>query len=560
MKKNFFLLVFFVILASIGFSQILYKLQINGSPSCAFKTDNDETIVGISSISHMKLIKINKDGIIIDSMIFDDTSMLVRNIIKTEQPDHYLALASRSESNIHSIVICKFNDNFNILWEKTIDVAVQGSIHSIGGQFLDGYYYIYISQSPTENEDHFYKINTEGEVVDSAIHQEHYNLRFMTHIPNTDSFIINKHDTDLNLDVINTDLEKDTSFRYAITDVLFPNLKFINDTIFVTSGMGTEGYGYNYQDRIVIKATNFNEILGNIYAPFEMTVFGTEGIGGYPWYPACRVGERESLAMHDDYFFFAGTGLFNNSYGPPYDTTDNFIMIYAFDHNLDSLWAMHLGYDAYYHTWYIVPTVDGGCVVVARRYDWRVSGNIETYIVRIEKPDFPIKPSIPQNVQVTQEENELKVFVTWEVVMENNVEGYNVYRNDEKLNLDIIPETEYWNNVPSIGNYCYQVTAVVKENESEKSEPACINVTIVGISETGKNALFILFPNPGNNQFLLQTELVNFTLQLYDLQGQLLLTQQNRKEVNTEELPSGCYIYRVISDNGEAMNGKWVKE
>ena len=80
------------------------------------------------------------------------------------------------------------------------------------------------------------------------------------------------------------------------------------------------------------------------------------------------------------------------------------------------------------------------------------------------------------------------------------------------------------------------------------------------ISEAEKSKpLVTIFPNPGNNQFLIQTELVNFTLQLYDLQGQLLLTQHNRKEVNTEKLPSGCYIYRVIADSGEAMHGKWVK-
>jgi hypothetical protein len=68
-----------------------------------------------------------------------------------------------------------------------------------------------------------------------------------------------------------------------------------------------------------------------------------------------------------------------------------------------------------------------------------------------------------------------------------------------------------------------------------------------------------VFSNPGDNCFLVQTELSRFTLQLYDLQGQLLLTQQNRKEVDTEKLPSGCYLYRIITEDGKATNGKWVK-
>ena len=47
----------------------------------------------------------------------------------------------------------------------------------------------------------------------------------------------------------------------------------------------------------------------------KKTVFGVDGIVGSLWYPGCRTGERQALAMHDNYFFFAGTGLFNNSMG-----------------------------------------------------------------------------------------------------------------------------------------------------------------------------------------------------------------------------------------------------
>jgi hypothetical protein len=173
--------------------------------------------------------------------------------------------------------------------------------------------------------------------------------------------------------------------------------------------------------------------------------------------------------MHPDYFFVGGYAF--NTF-PMYPEFDNFIMAYAFNYDLDSLWATNIGNDAYYVLYYVSPTPDGGCVLAASRYDWRKGDEKRNaFIAKIPKPDFT---SIPQ---------------------------------------------------------------------IEKPKP-----------------LVTVFPNPGDNQFLIQTELARFNMQLYDLQGQLLLTQQNCKEVNTEKLPSGCYLYRIIAETGEATSGKWVKK
>jgi len=88
-----------------------------------------------------------------------------------------------------------------------------------------------------------------------------------------------------------------------------------------------------------------------------------------------------------------------------------------------------------------------------------------------------------------------------------------------------------------------------------------VNTKKGAVSKARQPSFFVtIYPNPGSHHFLIQTELSRFTLQLYDLQGQLLLTQQNRKEVDTEKLPSGCYIYRIIAENGMATSGKWVKK
>ncbi|MDR2970756.1 MAG: T9SS type A sorting domain-containing protein [Bacteroidales bacterium] len=570
MKKYLLLLVCCIFLASTGFSQVLYELTIKQGenfPSCVFNTDNDETIVGLfEHYEFCKLIKINKDGFIVDSLVFDMEDYIVIdvvNIIKAEQPHHYLALMIKNEGTLYNpkyhIVVFEFDDNFNILWEKTIDV-IEGPVYAVGGEFWDGYYYIFMGQSPLENEAHFYKLNTEGEVVHSAIHQDHYLTRFMTHIPNTNSFIFNKGEDDLNLDIINTDLEIEINFRYATGYVIFPNLEFINDSIFITSGMGATGYwgGHweDYSERIVIRATNLNEILENMYAPFQTTVFGEEGVGGYPWYPGCRMAERQSLAMHDDYFFFAGTGLFNNSAGPPYDKTDNFIMIYVFDHNLDSLWAMHLGYDAYYHTWSVAPTIDGGCVVVARRYDWHDSENIETYIVRIAKPDFPQPCNPVTEVSATIESDCKSATVTWTTV--DNAKEYKIFRDD--IELGVITASPYIDefDFEDETTYTWGIVAICESGESEEVFVLATADCGQGIQELSNS--IAVYPNPGNDMLTIDIAFNDFAFRMYDITGKLISERKNQKNISTQHLPPGIYLYRIFSDNQTMTSGKWVKK
>jgi hypothetical protein len=198
----------------------------------------------------------------------------------------------------------------------------------------------------------------------------------------------------------------------------------------------------------------------------EVRKFGYEG---FEKGKGCHPGAFKALAMQPDYFF-AGGFAFN--YPDIYSNDDNFIMTYAFNYDLDSLWATNIGNDAYYVLYYISPTPDGGCVLAASRYDWRKGDQKRSaFIAKLPKPDITSIPHIES------------------------------------------PQT-----------FAY------------------------------------VFPNPGSNHFLIQTELTCFTLQLYALQGHLLLTQQNRKEVDTEKLPSGCYIYRISAEKGMATSGKSVKK
>ncbi len=58
------------------------------------------------------------------------------------------------------------------------------------------------------------------------------------------------------------------------------------------------------------------------------------------------------------------------------------------------------------------------------------------------------------------------------------LEGYNIYRDQEKINTSTITEPHYTDNIANNGTYQYYVTAVYQNNESEPSNTVEVNIMI----------------------------------------------------------------------------------
>ncbi|MCL2040787.1 MAG: T9SS type A sorting domain-containing protein [Bacteroidales bacterium] len=159
---------------------------------------------------------------------------------------------------------------------------------------------------------------------------------------------------------------------------------------------------------------------------------------------------------------------------------------------------------------------------------------------------------VPKNVQATQV-SELKVSITWDAIPASNVDGYNIYRDGIKCNSKLLQETEYLDSVKKEGHYCYQIIAVVKNINSKLSEPGCVDVALVGISETEKDALFTLYPNPVAGTLNIDTKETITDCQVFNLQGQLIYaTKSGVKEIATDGWAAGTYIIRITTDKGSA--------
>ena len=72
-----------------------------------------------------------------------------------------------------------------------------------------------------------------------------------------------------------------------------------------------------------------------------------------------------------------------------------------------------------------------------------------------------------------------------------------------------------------------------------------------------------VFPNPGSNQFTIQTETPFSNVIVYDLMGRQVYNQAisgNTIRINTSNWPSGVYFWKVFSETNGAACGKWIKE
>ncbi len=75
----------------------------------------------------------------------------------------------------------------------------------------------------------------------------------------------------------------------------------------------------------------------------------------------------------------------------------------------------------------------------------------------------------------------------------------------------------------------------------------------------------LISPNPGREQLRIDLgpQLGACKLELYDLGGKLIISQQIRGNANiihTSALPYGTYVYKVFNAAGFAESGKWVKQ
>ncbi len=131
------------------------------------------------------------------------------------------------------------------------------------------------------------------------------------------------------------------------------------------------------------------------------------------------------------------------------------------------------------------------------------------------------------------------------------LEGYNIYRNDEVLDYVSSPQTEYTDVDVPIGVHTYYVTAVYDVGESDPSNSVTVDIiTSVPDIETSE---LVIYPNPATNMVNIESESEIISLVLYTYLGQVVTTlEPNMKKavLDVSNRESGIYFVRLETEKG----------
>ena len=164
--------------------------------------------------------------------------------------------------------------------------------------------------------------------------------------------------------------------------------------------------------------------------------------------------------------------------------------------------------------------------------------------------------TVPENVSATN--SNYDVSVVWDAVGAKEILGYNIYRDNVKVNSDVLGTPEFAETLSEDGTYCYTVTTVYTAGESAKSDEDCVTIT-VGVYELEKGSVSI-YPNPATDVVNVNSNQLLERVRIFSIAGQVIYdneSQQNSYLINTSTLESGVYFIQ-INVNGESIIDKLV--
>ena len=138
--------------------------------------------------------------------------------------------------------------------------------------------------------------------------------------------------------------------------------------------------------------------------------------------------------------------------------------------------------------------------------------------------------------------------------------SYNVYRDNAFVKN--VTATNYTDEgLEYDTEYCYTVTSVLEDQESEHTEAVCVKT--LGESLTELESSFLLFPNPANDRLFIEAEVEIEEVIVYDIYGRHQVTEtpshQDMTSVNVSNLNAGIYFIKINTNQGEVIK-RFIKQ
>ena len=207
-----------------------------------------------------------------------------------------------------------------------------------------------------------------------------------------------------------------------------------------------------------------------------------------------------------------------------------------------------------------------------------VEGELYFFVKTVCDADLSIVSEYSEQVNVILDENvddyndipapdeltatavgESSIELTWEEV--DNAMSYFVYCND--VEIANITETTYLvENLKANTEYCYTVTAMGVDTESDPSEEACAKTEGESLAEN--TSLFNIFPNPATDNLSIEANEEITEVNIYNILGvsvynEIFTMNDLQLDVNVSDFSNGVYFIKVKSVNGETVK-RFIKQ
>ena len=164
----------------------------------------------------------------------------------------------------------------------------------------------------------------------------------------------------------------------------------------------------------------------------------------------------------------------------------------------------------------------------------------------------------PTNLTATANSTS-SIELTWDAV--ENANSYFVYCNDEEI-ANITATTYVVENLKYNTEYCYTVTAMGVDTESDPSEEACTKTLGESLSES--ESYFNIFPNPASDNITISTNQEITEVNIYNILGVNVYNEQftinnSQLNVNISDFSNGVYFIKVKTEEGEIVK-RFIKK
>ena len=203
-----------------------------------------------------------------------------------------------------------------------------------------------------------------------------------------------------------------------------------------------------------------------------------------------------------------------------------------------------MGSDADGELYVFVKTICDTQLIIVSEYSEQVN------VILNENIEDASAVDAPENLTAAAKSTS-SIELTWDAA--ENAMSYFVYRNDVEI-ANITGTTYVDENLAYDTEYCYTVTSMGANSESDPSEEACTKT--LGESLAENTSELNIFPNPATDNLSIEANEQITEVNIYNIIGVSVYNEQctnNNLNVNISDFNNGVYFVKVKTNNTEIV-------